>query len=123
MRQTTILATLLLLALASCTGAKARQNVLWPQVTRTWPTVKKDVDRGAKTGSVLAAVTASEQLDDAVRADDYKRLKGIDVGALEAAAAKGVAARIKAKEISPGVGESFRERNSKFAEAIKELTR
>lgn len=114
----------LLLLVTACAGIKARTHALWPIVSSTWPAVREDCVLGLRGVSPSPSVASTmNQIEGAVRADDFELLRGLNWFMLEPLATEGVAVRVESGEISEGVAGSFRERNRQFSEAMRELTR
>ena len=113
-----------LLLLSACAGAAARTHVLWPAVVSTWPAVNESIQRGLDGQSPSTDVAAAvNQIEGAVRADDYQLLTGLRWFLLEPIAWRGVELRVQAGEISEGVSVSLMERINKFSQALQELIR
>lgn len=106
------------LTLAACAGSVARDAVLLPAIQRAWPPIKEQAQEQAGTGPVAAIQT----LDAAIALGTEAAIAGADWPAVKALATARVHARIAAKEIGPGVGQSLLERITKFDEAIVTYT-
>ena len=116
-------AVLLLLLVTACAGVKAREHILWPSVKSTWPPVKEDIELGLQGSSASPSVMqAMNQIEGAVRADDYTLLKGANYFVLEPLARSGVRERVT-RGMSEGVAASLDERNTQFSAAMTELTK
>ena len=116
------LALVIVLLLVSCAGVSARENLLWPIVTKIWPVVKADCELGLKGKQPSTEITATiAQIEAAIRQDNYKLIHGAHWPVLEALAEIGVNERVRNLEISEGVAVSLRMRNKKFSEAMQEL--
>ncbi len=122
MRNRVTSVVVLLLAL-SCAGLRAREHALWPQVASTWPAVHESIVVGLEGGapSTLAAA-AINQVEGAVRADDYRLLRGVDWTTIDFLARRGVQVRVDSGDASEGLSVSLLERIIKFSEAMQELT-
>lgn len=124
MKHAVSLALLLTLVAAGCAGVKAREHALWPTVASTWPAIHEDIQVGMEGVSASPAVSSAiNQVDGAVRANDYTLLVGVNWFTLEPIAKRGVQVRVDSNEISEGVAVSFLERIRVFTEAMQELTR
>lgn len=123
MRHTTPILLCCLLLLPACAGNRARDHALWPTIVSTWPAVRAEIERGAESPMPATMMVATQQIDDAVSADDWKQLSGVRWDLLEPVALQGIEARVNAGEVSEGVATSLRERVAQFSDAIQEFQR
>lgn len=124
-----VLAATTALALAGCTGQKARDHVLMPAMALAWPGVSADVQRGIDDAAADGDLTMVEaaQWDStlvnfgaAVREGDRTQFAA-EAGnwpAFRAFGDRGIADRVEDGEIGPGVAASFTERLDNFTEAV-----
>lgn len=112
----------LLLVLAACAGAIAREHVLWPQIKSVWPAIKVDIEHGI--GDVVPSLAVADtirRIDSAVSTDDHALLRGVDWPLLEPLAERGVRLRVQNNEIGEGLAASLLERIKQFSKAMQEI--
>ena len=125
-----ILASVSALALASCAGVKARDNVLLPIANIVYENVRTDIDRGIAdavedgdlTASAAASATAlADSLGSILDSGDRAQLAGFPWLTLEAYAVRGVQDMIDDGEVSEGVATVLLQRIVNFREVLAEL--
>lgn len=115
-----------LLLLMSCAGLTARQQALLPAMKMSWPPISADVRVGIQDGlstnrlTVLQGaerITYVDRMDTAVAAGNAEDIAAIPWAPLSDEAHAGIDVRVRRGEISPGVGQSLKERVRNYAEA------
>lgn len=118
-RVANIIASVLLVALASCTANRVQQEVLLPAVQAAWPEVRFDIEQAPADFAVDAATLddVGEKLGLGIRV----QIRQIEWLPLEAAAIAGIDQQILDGMISEGVAVSRREQLDRFRDALLEL--
>jgi hypothetical protein len=108
------------LAVVGCqVGQQARTQALAPVVKSTWPAVKQDVDLGIQSDQLEQSLAPAVVAFDTSVTAGHPDLQVWLVLAPEAD--HGVTQRVRTGEISPGVGESRRERIKQFDAAVRKM--
>lgn len=118
------------LVLASCAGRRSQESALLPPVRDAWPSVRVDFDHGVEVGVAAGTLTppaasdltrTADLLGDALSAGDLVGVRLTPWQPLEDWTEEGIADKLRAGLIGPGVAESLRERLRNFAEALSRL--
>lgn len=126
------LASLTLLALASCAGVRARDDALLPIAKNVYENVRSDISRGiadaVEDGDLDAAGAAAaralaDRLGSILDSGDRSRLVGFPWPDLESLAVRGVQDMIDDGEVSEGVATVLLQRIVNFRDVLAELGR
>lgn len=115
-----------LLLLSACAGVAARNKALLPAMASAYAGIYDDIRRGIKAEERAPQAAQelrrlADNLGDALKSSDYRRVMRIDWPRLAMLAELGISARILGGEIGEGVALSYRERVSLFSRSFQLL--
>jgi len=126
MKRSSILTFLIGVAMVACAGVAARQDSLLPLAQKMYFDVRPEIVRGiAATGATSRPTDSAEAqmqaLDAALEKGDRKAIGLVNWPILDLTARVGIAAQVRANEITEGVAGSLRERLSNFGLVLAKL--